>query len=416
MKNIYLILFLSISVNTLFGQISDSFSDGNLNFQPVWVGDTSCYIVNSSKRLQLNAPSIAGDMYISTASAVAYNAVWSLKVKFNFNPSTSNYCKIYLNSGEADLKASLCGFYVRIGYTDDNICLYKIKGTKDSLMIKGPTKMLDVPVVDIAIKVTRDNAGNWELLSDNTGGTNWTSLGSGTDHTLTKYVAFGIRCFYTQTRSTKFEFDDINVSGTIFKDSIPPKIIKYEIKSDSAVQLTFSEPIDKTTVINDDFYLEDNPVLSIISDTLTNLSATIHFNNPFIHNFQIPVLVKNIQDTWGNFIKDTTVLLNNGETDFVENVIINSNYQEQSDFMKIICNIQENGCRLTINLYNVMGRLTKQLYNDRAAPGNSTFSWNGLNESGSLCSTGVYILYLRAVYDNGVIKEFKKACIISNRH
>ena len=45
-------------------------------------------------------------------------------------------------------------------------------------------------------------------------------------------------------------------------------------------------------------------------------------------------------------------------------------------------------------VYNILGQKIKTLYNGVAYAGTNTVSWNGRNENGELCSSGVYFYKL----------------------
>ncbi|MDD4308982.1 MAG: T9SS type A sorting domain-containing protein [Candidatus Cloacimonetes bacterium] len=49
---------------------------------------------------------------------------------------------------------------------------------------------------------------------------------------------------------------------------------------------------------------------------------------------------------------------------------------------------------ISLDIYNLKGQLVKNLYNGGADPGNHTITWNGTDNKGSNCSTGVYFYKL----------------------
>jgi len=151
-------IFLVFLLNTIFysasAQISDDFSDGNFTDNPVWVGETSRFMVNPEGQLQQNAASEAGQSYLSISSEIIDNAEWNFYVKLEFNPSSNNYLDIYLVSDAMDLTGPVNGYYVRIGNTEDEISLYKQLGDKSSSqkIIDGQDDRVDVSLVELNIK------------------------------------------------------------------------------------------------------------------------------------------------------------------------------------------------------------------------------------------------------------------------
>ena len=56
--------------------------------------------------------------------------------------------------------------------------------------------------------------------------------------------------------------------------------------------------------------------------------------------------------------------------------------------------IEEPGL-VSLDIYNVKGQLVKTLYHGNAEVGGHTVTWNGLDNSGNACSSGVYFYRLR---------------------
>lgn len=417
LTNSVLWIFLIFAPSAMHAQWKDSFTDGNFTSQPTWSGDTSCFSVNSSGQLQLKAPAVAGKAFLSTPSDVIVNANWSFSVRMDFNPSSSNYCKVYLIADNSNMNMVKNGYYLRFGYTTDNICLYKVKGTRDSLILKGTDKMLDTSQVNLNVKITRNALGSWTVYADTTGGKNLKLIGEGSDKSYFPGKAFGIQCIYTQTRSTKFFFDDFSITGKPFKDSIAPYVKSFEMKNDSMLRLVFSESMDSCVIHPENYKLADNPTVTIIPvDSSVFKTFDLQFTQPFKVNSQSSLSLSNIHDTCGNAIRDTSLLFTRiGPLD-VENVVFTPNNDGNADFFKIMSKLQNSECRLTINVYDASGRLVRHLFNDRISGGDFSLIWDGINDTGRLSSTGIYIVHILAVYNDGTINEYKKVCVLSNRN
>jgi hypothetical protein len=56
--------------------------------------------------------------------------------------------------------------------------------------------------------------------------------------------------------------------------------------------------------------------------------------------------------------------------------------------------IEEPGS-VSLDIYNIKGQLVKTLYQGNAEIGSHTAIWNGLDNSGNACSSGVYFYRLR---------------------
>lgn len=230
-------------------QISDNFSDGNFTSNPTWTGSDAKFTV-SSEMLRLQAPGTAGTAYLSTASNSINKAIWEFSVRLEFNPSGSNYARVYLTSDQADLAGALNGYFVTVGDSPDEVSLYRQTGTTRIKIIDGADGALATSIVSVRIKVTRDESGQWELFSD-VGQTGvYTSDGTVSDLTHPASSFMGVFCIYTETRSDKFYFDDFMATGDPWIDnSVPPSpkdVIITEIFADPApaVELPESEYIE----------------------------------------------------------------------------------------------------------------------------------------------------------------------------
>jgi hypothetical protein len=213
---VYLLILLSSTL--LHAQFTDNFSDGDFTANPPWAGTTTKFIVDAGW-LRLQAPSVTDIAYLATPSEAINNAVWEFSVQLNFNPSSSNFTRVYLSSSQPDLSGSLNGYFVLIGDTPDEVSLYRQTGTIRTKIIDGLDGRVNTDPVLIRIRVTRDELGNWELLSDAGITGTFVSEGTVTDNAHLAAAYFGVYCSYTSTRSTHFFFDDFIVTGDPF---IPP--------------------------------------------------------------------------------------------------------------------------------------------------------------------------------------------------
>ena len=91
-------LFFLVVAGMANAQLTDDFSDGEFSSNPAWTGETSKFIVNGSNQLQLFAPAVTDDAYLSTASTAIENASWEFFVRLNFKPCSTfwNYfCAVH---------------------------------------------------------------------------------------------------------------------------------------------------------------------------------------------------------------------------------------------------------------------------------------------------------------------------------
>ncbi len=212
MKAFNLCGFIFWLCSTVSAQFTDDFSDGNFTNNPSWQGETIVFEVLNSE-LHLNAPAVSDQSYLSTSSQAMDQAVWLFDVRLEFNPSASNYLDIYLSSDTSNLEAVNNGYFVRIGNTLDEVSLYKTINGIESKIIDGTDDFTDTSEVNLRIKSTRDQNGNWEIQAAKLPSTNFISMGTILDLGTGTSDFFGFLCTYTSTRSDKFYIDNISITG-----------------------------------------------------------------------------------------------------------------------------------------------------------------------------------------------------------
>ncbi len=300
MRLIITIIVLLIAL-PLAAQWSDAFDDGNFNANPVWQGDTAAFTV-ASGLLQLNAPATAASKYLSTASNIIEEATWEFYVRMDFNPSSSNYARVYLVADQADLLGPLNGYFIKLGGTPDEVSLYRQQGSATTLLIDGQDGRLSLSQVKINIRVSRSAAGNWQLETQLDGESGWTMEGSATDNTVFTSSYFGVVCTFTSTRSDKFYFDNFVVSGQLFTDLLPPQVDTVQTTSYNQVVVRFSEPLEAASATQAaNYLLNGSTVPAALSHTgdsvaLTFADSLLPFNT---------LALTGLADTAGNIMPDT---------------------------------------------------------------------------------------------------------------
>lgn len=288
-------------------QFTDSFADNDFTNNPSWQGDNSKFVIDNLQ-LKLQAPAEASHAFLSTPSLSINNAQWQFSVKLEFNPSSTNYARVYLVSDQVDLSAPLNGYFVIIGDTPDEISLYKQAGTTITKIIDGVDGTVNSSLVEVQIKVTRDNMGNWELFIDVGNSGSFVSQGSIIDNTFDATSYFGIFCNYTATRSDKFYFDDFIVSGDPYIDATPPLVNLIETISANKLIIHFNEEVDPITSIDLTNYSVGNGIgnpsaVELLSD---QKSVELTFNSNFENGVSQTILITEVTDIAGNIIINST--------------------------------------------------------------------------------------------------------------
>ncbi|MBA4055678.1 MAG: hypothetical protein C0490_13265, partial [Marivirga sp.] len=285
----------------MFAQMIDDFSDGDFTSNPAWSGTNEKFIV-TSQALKLQAPASTDIAYLTTEPGSLAYGNWEFLVGLDFNPSGTNYARIYLSSDQPDLSGPLNGYFVSVGGSSDDITLWKQTGTDFTRIIEGRPGLLDLPSLTVRIKVTFDESGMWKLFSDIGPSGSFFNEGSAMDPQYTASIYFGVYCSYTATRSDKFFFDDFAVNN-IFTDVTPPEIKSLDVISSTQLRLTFSEPVDHETAGDISHYMVDNnhggpSHILLESDKIVLLS----FDQTFVNGIRYSLVISGIKDKAGNVI------------------------------------------------------------------------------------------------------------------
>lgn len=306
------LLFFSVSLAATFpffsySQVSENFNDGDFSSNPAWSGDAANWeIINGALH---SADSVLTNykFYLSTPSALATDAQWEWWDSLQFNTSSANYIDVYLVSDSANLKAaSFNGYFVRIGNTTDDICLYKRTGATSTKIIDGADNLLNSSNNVMRIKVTRDINNLWTLFRDSTGtGNNFFSEGTATDASFTTSSFFGLAVQQSTLSFAKRHWFDNFYAGPITGDTVAPVLLLASVISSTQLDLKFSEFVSSATAENELNYSANNGLgnpLSAIRDALDSTVVHLTFSASFGNGITNTINVNGIQDLAGNTI------------------------------------------------------------------------------------------------------------------
>jgi hypothetical protein len=311
-KEIFFCFLMLLNGLIAEAQFSDDFSDGELTNNPTWAGSTTGWTVNPSFQLQSNNTTANSLFYVSIASTLATSAQWEFYAQLTFNPSSSNYADVYLTASSSDLTAAgTTGYFVRIGSTDDDICLYrKDAGGAIVKLIDGANGLLNTSNNSMKIRVVRNASDQWNLLRDMTGtGNNFLSEGVANDATYTTSSYFGISV--KQSTTSFFQrhfFDNIEVKPYV-PDTTPPVIKSAVATSSTTSDVLFNEPVDAVTSQSAVNYMVDNNIgfpVTAVRDAanIALVHLTFAANFPLRTNLQLTV--NDVQDLSNNTINNGT--------------------------------------------------------------------------------------------------------------
>lgn len=308
MKIHFFAVFLFLTPILLTAQFEETFSDGDFTNNPTWQGNVEKFAVNTDGVLQLQATD-AGTAYLSVEAATADSAVWEFWVRLDFAPSTTNLATVYLTANVPNLTAALNGYFVKIGGisgSGDAVELYRQSGLSTTRLISGTVGGVGNEPALARIRVVRRAGGNWELLTDYTGGNTFLSEGTAVDNTHPMGSYFGVVCTYTTTRSRHFFFDDIFIAP-LFVDTRPPEVVSVQARSASEVEVVFSEALSENSATRVENY-KLNGNFSVRTVTLSNPTTVLLSIAPNLISQQNYTLsLSSIADAAGNVATDTTV-------------------------------------------------------------------------------------------------------------
>ncbi len=290
------------------GGFTDDFSDGDFTANPQWTGETTKFQVNGGE-LQLN-DSEASTAMLSTECRAIDDAEWTFKVRYGFNPSTNNFCDVYIVSDNANPFSCTAGYFVRVCgvSTTDNVCLYRKNASTSTKIIDGRALTLGSNNT-FKIKVTRTADGEWKLYTDVNDEGTYTQEGETTDLTYSASRYFGLACKYTVSNVTKIWFDDFSVSGTYFVDTEPPALVSARFTRENSVLLSFDEEIDEESVSASNFSI-DNGIGQATSASLPEGDArkiVLQFAGSFTNGTTYTLTYGGMSDSEGNTTENSTM-------------------------------------------------------------------------------------------------------------
>jgi hypothetical protein len=67
----------------------------------------------------------------------------------------------------------------------------------------------------------------------------------------------------------------------------------------------------------------------------------------------------------------------------------------------------------TFRIFNATGRIVKTIGEGELMGSTGTFLWDGSDEQGQLCSSGIYLGFFEAFHLSGKKKRYKKTVVLS---
>ncbi|SDF17002.1 lamin tail domain-containing protein [Chitinophaga filiformis] len=302
---------LLLQASFSFAQVSEHFDYQDINEANSWKGtDTAWQIDNGRLRSHLQRQS--SSFHIATPSSLARNAIWEWWLQLDFNTSSLNYVDVFLTADSANLQgAGLSGYFVRIGNTKDEVCLYRKDGTASPvLLIDGRDGITNHTSTKLKVRVIRKD-DEWELWTDERAdGTAYTREGTATDgrYDTSHFMGFVVRQS-TASFFGRHYFDDVLVTP-IVTDTISPVLQSSYLRDSRTLTLCFSEPLDNAILSQPAHFrlsVAGNTPDSIWADSSQPSCLHIHFRDAFPNGDSCRLLIDGIRDPSGNVMEPVTV-------------------------------------------------------------------------------------------------------------
>lgn len=340
MKFLFIISLFLIS-NTATGQFSDNFSDGELLSDPQWFGDVDQFIVNSNLQLNLN-DNEAGESFIYTQYNTLDSFQLELTYEMDFNPSASNFLRIYFALDTPDIQVAN-GLFLQFGEngSNDAVEIYQLTNGVETLMARGMDGNLATDPSTGKLQVILRNGSEYSLSIDYdrqgvfAKEAVWQNSLENED-----YKFFAIYCVYTATRIDKFIFDDISLSA-YSPDITPPSLEKVMVTGQSEVAMFFNEPIEPSSVNPLNIFINNNIgfALTAIADSQNPNQINATFDEQFGGGPTYQLTISNIADLSGNFLQENQLSFMYAEPakegDLLVSEILFDPYINGSDFVEI---------------------------------------------------------------------------------
>lgn len=296
---------------TVPNSLDEHFDDGDFTQNPIWIGSTGDFIINTENQLTLNtvANNSSNRSYLSTPVRINMDSTeWQALIYLNFSPSNNNNVKYFLMSNVSDLTSSnVQGYYIQIGEdgSSDAIKLYYQDSTTNTLLASGTLAAVSTNP-NVRIKVIRTSSGLWKLYADYVGGSAFILQTTVNDLSYNDTIVFtGIVCKYSSTYATgKFFFDDF-YTGPVQIDTILPTLQELNVLDSLHIDLLFTEGISITDAQNVNNYVVNNNIgvpLTAIRDNLNAALVHLTFGSPFISGQSYTIAFFNLHDLAGNMI------------------------------------------------------------------------------------------------------------------
>lgn len=104
------------------------------------------------------------------------------------------------------------------------------------------------------------------------------------------------------------------------------------------------------------------------------------------------------------------------DSDFiiVEPQVFFPNQDGTNDLLMIRYSFLEPGNTCSVTVFNREGKPVRHLINNQMVGTSGFFTWDGLNDQGGRCATGIYVIWVRSFNVNGKVSETRKVAVLGS--
>ncbi|MFZ5940135.1 MAG: lamin tail domain-containing protein [Bacteroidota bacterium] len=230
---------------------------------------------------------------------------FSFRYRHSYAPSSTNNWQLAVMAASADLSAQPPpdGWYVGVNFSgsDDRLKLWKVSGGVKSVLLETERVLQqegceeDIPLVVLEYFPE----GVWQLWQSRSGSPDsLVLLGSAAEAIGDAGKWNGIRYAYSSSQDRKFWLDDLYLTGSFIRDTLPPEFRQALIARDDSVVLYFSEALSLT----DSTQVSCGAPSRIGTFCARGKELILAFKDPLPNRDSVPLIIRNIADQEGNVL------------------------------------------------------------------------------------------------------------------
>lgn len=446
MKQIFSILLILLLLCASACRQSDALYTDNPVYA-VWKGDTSHFQETEEGDMLLNSLEDSGEASVYMPVDRLGGMEYRFTLLTALNPSSKNYARVYLWCEEPDTEEPGEAFFLRLGYTKDNVCLCHQTGNKTpKVLISGREGIMNTEWSEVSVRVTVDEKGTFCLSTRTDSEDSYIEEGEYTysEDLPAEEGYFMLNCKFTSKGRNAFAFEHISVGplgGNGGGDETPdkddndekgdgdddddpldpdlPEWLDTEILSPVSFLFIFDRKID---ISHASFTLADEEASDKVLSK-DKKQVTVSFEEEMKEGKDYRLVWKGVTSMNGKMeakgiYKFTYKAPGSGTPshpsdepstdDSVHTGIETPEKEPGKDSYKIAYTLDEPGYMCKSVIYDAAGNSVAYMTVDKALDTSGFLRWNGAREDGKYLRPGLYIFYVEFYHPNGNVHSFKK--------